>query len=210
MYTYDVLLFFHNLVYYLHMQPTNTIRFESFSDGVFAIAMTLLALELHVPYLGTIGGHYSLQGLVPLIPNLLTFVLSFLAIAIFWVNHHQLTQNVSTITRRRILWLNMLLLLFITLIPFVTETMSANAPSAVAVSMYAFVLFAASSSFSFLHYWLHISGKPGKVSIKRSLVGPLLYLFAIFAPIVYIPLAYALLVIPPLFYFLPKSATPSL
>lgn len=189
------------------MQPTNTIRFESFSDGVFAIAMTLLALELRVPYLQTIGGGFSLQGLVPLIPNLLTFVLSFVAIAIFWVNHHQLTQNINSITRRRILWLNILLLLFVTLIPFVTETMSINAPSPVAVSLYALALFGASASFSLLHYWIHRSAGISRVSMKRSLVGPSIYFLAILAPLLSLPLAYVLLAIPPLFYFLPKATT---
>lgn len=192
------------------MQPTNTIRFESFSDGVFAIAVTLLALELRVPYLQTIGGRYSLHPLISLIPDLLTFVLSFVAIAIFWVNHHQLTQNITTISRRRILWLNILLLLFVTLIPFVTETMSANAPSAVAVSMYALVLFGASASFSFLHYWIHRSSGKTHVPMKRSLVGPSLYFLAILAPVISIPLGYALLAIPPLFYFLPKTSKDSL
>ena len=192
------------------MQPAPTLRFESFSDGVFAIAVTLLALELRVPFIHGATYRASFQGLVPLIPSLLTFVLSFIAIAIFWVNHHQLTQNIATINKRRILWLNVLLLLFITLIPFVTETMSTNAPSALAVSMYAFVLFGASLSFSFLHYWIHKGTGRGKVPMKRSVVGPIIYFLAILAPALSIPLAYSLLLIPPLFYFLPKSATVSL
>ncbi len=191
------------------MQPTPTVRFESFSDGVFAIATTLLALELRVPFLQNSG--FSFQGLTPLIPSLLTFVLSFVTIAIFWVNHHQLTQTIETISRRRILWLNTLLLLFLTLIPFVTETLSANAPSSAATAIYAFVLFGASLSFSFLHYWIHKSNNPDKpVSTKRSVIGPTIYFLAIFAPLLSIPLAYVLLAIPPLFYFLPKSTTKSL
>jgi uncharacterized membrane protein len=185
------------------MQPTSTVRFESFSDGVFAIAVTLLALELRVPLFQHTG--YSLQALVPLIPSLLTFVLSFVAIAIFWVNHHQLTQVISTIDRRRILWLNMLLLLFVTLIPFVTETISVNDSSATAVSIYAFVLFAASASFSILRYWIHKSAGEKHVPMKRSLIGPIIYLVAIIASVYSIIFGYILLAIPPLFYFLPKS-----
>jgi uncharacterized membrane protein len=188
------------------MQPTNTLRFESFSDGVFAIAVTLLALELRVPYLQNGSWRLSLQGLIPLVPSLLTFVLSFLAIAIFWVNHHQLTQTITTINRRRILWLNMLLLLFVTLIPFVTQTMSVNAPAPVAVSMYAFVLFGASASFSLLRYWVHKAAGDSMVFMNRSFVGPTIYFFAILAPMFFVPLAYVLLAIPPLFYFLPKSS----
>ena len=186
------------------MQPTPTIRFESFSDGVFAIAMTLLALELRVPFLPK--GDFSLQGLVPLIPSLLTFVLSFVAIAIFWVNHHQLTQNLSSIARRRILWLNMLLLLFVTLIPFVTQTMSLNNHSITAVSIYAFVLFGASAGFSLLRYSIHKAAGEPVVLMGRSLIGPAIYLLAIFAPMIFLSVGYVLLAIPPLFYFLPKTS----
>jgi len=187
------------------MQPTNKIRFESFSDGVFAIAVTLLALELRVPYLKT--AQFSFQGLVPLIPSLLTFILSFTAIAIFWVNHHQLTQMLTTINQRRVLWLNIFFLFFVTLIPFVTQTMSLNAPSAAAQSIYALVLFGASASFSFLRYWIHKSCNDRHIiGMKRSLLGPTVYFLAILAPVISIPLGYVLLAIPPLFYFLPKSS----
>lgn len=188
------------------MEPTNKIRFESFSDGVFAIAVTLLALELRVPYLKTSGTSFSLQGLIPLIPSILTFVLSFVAIAIFWVNHHQLTQVIATINRRRILWLNMLFLLFLTVIPFVTQTMSLNAPSAPAVSIYAFVLLGASASFSMLRYSIHRSCGQRVIPMGRSLIGPAIYLLAMIAPVFSITLGYVLLAIPPLFYFLPKGS----
>lgn len=190
------------------MQPTNKVRFDSFSDGVFAIAVTLLALELRVPYLPSSNSAFSLHALIPLIPGLLTFVLSFVTIAIFWVNHHQLTQTLVTITRRRILWLNMLFLLFVILIPFVTQTMSLNTPSAVAVTIYAFVLFAASASFSLLRYWIHRSVGETNFAMKRSIIGPLIYLLAIIAPLFSITLGFILLAIPPLFYFLPKGSTP--
>ncbi len=190
------------------MQPTNKIRFESFSDGVFAIATTLLALELRVPGLHIYN--YDLSQFKPLVPELLTFILSFTAIAIFWVNHHQLTQSLASITRRRILWLNTLLLLFVVLIPFVTEMLSLNAPSAPAISIYALTLFGASVSFSFLRYWIHKCDGEFKVPMKRSLTGPLIYFVAIFVPMISIPLGYVILAIPPLFYFLPKSSPRSL
>ncbi len=188
------------------MQPTNKIRFDAFSDGVFAIAITLLALGLRVPYLPVSGMPFSLQGFAPIVPSLLTFVLSFGTIAIFWVNHHQLTQTLSTINRRRILWLNILFLLFVTLIPFVTQTMSLNAPSAVAVSIYAFTLFAASSSFSALRYWIHKSADDKHFVAKRGIIGPSIYLLAALAPLFSITLGYILLAIPPLFYFLPRKS----
>jgi uncharacterized membrane protein len=190
------------------MRPTNKIRFENFSDGVFAIAMTLLALELRVPGLHIYN--YDLSQFKPFIPELATFILSFTTIAILWVNHHQLTQNLASITRRRILWLNIVFLFFVVLTPFVTQVLSLNAPSAPAMSVYALTLFGASTSFTFLRYWIHKCDGQFVVPMKRSLTGPLLYFLAIFVPMISIPLGYLFLAIPPLFYFLPKSSTPSL
>ncbi|MES2225057.1 MAG: TMEM175 family protein [Patescibacteria group bacterium] len=190
------------------MEPTTKIRFESFSDGVFAIAITLLALELHVPALNT--DSFRAADLIPLIPGVMTFVLSFVAIAIFWVNHHQLTQVFTHITRRRILWLNIFFLLFLTLIPFVTETMSANIFFGPSISIYAIVLFGASASFSWLRYWIHRSNGDRHILMGRSIIGPAIYFLAVLAPLVSIELAYILLAIPPLFYFLPKHSTPAL
>ncbi len=187
------------------MQPTNKIRFEAFSDGVFAIAMTLLALELRVP--GLHVHNYDISQFKPLVPQMMTFILSFVTIAIFWVNHHQLTQNLASISRRRILWLNIFFLLFVVLTPFVTQTLSLNIPSAPAMSIYALVLFGASASFSLLRYWIHRCSGQIVIPMDRSLIGPLIYILAIFAPIVSIPLGYVLLALPPLYYFLPKGSS---
>ncbi|HEY0980298.1 MAG TPA: TMEM175 family protein [Candidatus Paceibacterota bacterium] len=188
------------------MQPTGKIRLEAFSDGVFAIAITLLALELHVPaFLGTtfLG---SLHELIPLIPSMLTFVLSFITIAIFWVNHHQLTQNFSTITKRRILWSNILFLLFLTLIPFVTAAVSISPTAPLAVFFYSLVLLGSSLSFTLMRYFVHKGCGQSHIPMTRSLIGPIVYLLAVIASIFSVWIAYFLLAIPALFYFLPKGS----
>ncbi len=187
------------------MQVThNKARLEQFSDGVFAIAITLLALELHVPTIisNAIGG--GLLELLPLLPNILTFVLSFVTIAIFWVNHHQLTQDIGII-RRRVLWMNILLLLFVTLIPFGTNVASANPGNPLAIMTYALILFAGSVSFSVLRYFVHTSCGEKHIPIRRSIIGPLFYGIAVIAAAFFIPLAYLFLAIPPVYYFLPKA-----
>ena len=189
------------------MHPINKIRFENFSDGVFAIAITLLALELRVPGLHIYN--YDLSQFRPFVPELATFVLSFTTIAIFWVNHHQLTQSINHITRRRVLWANLLFLLFVVLTPFVTKVLSLNAPSGPAMSIYALALFFASLSFTLLRYWVHKCEGQTKVPMGRSITGPLLYFVAIFVPMISIPIGYLFLAIPPLFYFLPKSSEPT-
>ena len=94
------------------MQPIHKGRLEAFSDGVFSIAITLLALELKVPHLINSSLYQSAREVLPLIPNVATFILSFITIAIFWVNHHQLTRSVETVSRR-IIWSNILFLMFL-------------------------------------------------------------------------------------------------
>ena len=186
----------------------NKARLEAFSDGVFAIAITLLALELHVPSLESHSIAGGIREVLPLFPNILTFVLSFMTIAIFWVNHHQLTQDIGPI-RRRLLWVNILLLLFVTLIPFGTNVASANPTHSLAIVTYAFILFAGSVSFTVLRYLVHKSCGEHHVLMKRSYIGPILYGLAVISSFVFIPMAYFFLAIPPLFYFLPKARSHS-
>jgi uncharacterized membrane protein len=97
-------------------------RLESFSDGVFAVAITLLALNLTVegpghgtPLLHQLGHHW---------PSFVAYVISFFTIGIIWVNHHVLIANIAVVNRT-LLFLNLLLLLIIVAIPFVTSTMAA-------------------------------------------------------------------------------------
>jgi uncharacterized membrane protein len=187
------------------MQPIPKARFEQFSDGVFAIAITLLAFELRVVHLTSPIISSSLRELIPLIPIILTFVLSFITIAIFWVNHHQLTDMLSTINKRRILWGNMLFLLFVTLIPFASQTIGQNPLHPLAMLTYCLVLFGASVSFSAVRYNIHRSLGEEHVPQSRSVLGPVIYLLAAFVCIVSVRGSYALLLIPPLYYFLPKS-----
>jgi uncharacterized membrane protein len=96
-------------------------RLESFSDGVFAVAITLLALNLtiagpgHKSLLYQLGHHW---------PSFVAYVISFFTIGIIWVNHHTLIANIAVVNRT-LLFLNLLLLLIIVAIPFVTATMAA-------------------------------------------------------------------------------------
>lgn len=182
----------------------NKARLEQFSDGVFAIAITLLALELNIPSLSTYDFQSSLQEMLPNLPNILTFVLSFVTIAIFWVNHHQLTQEIGPI-RRRVLWTNVLTLLFVTLIPFGTQVVSTYVLHPLATMTYALILFGGSISFTTLRYFVHQSCGEDKIPMKRSLVGPIIYFLAVAVAPFSVWISYILLAIPPLYYFLPKG-----
>jgi uncharacterized membrane protein len=96
-------------------------RVEAFSDGVFAIAITLLILEIRVPH----GDHGLWEGLVALWPSYIAFLMSFIVILIMWVNHHELLRMVQGVNYP-FLFANGLLLLSVTVVPFPTAVLAAN------------------------------------------------------------------------------------
>jgi uncharacterized membrane protein len=108
-------------------------RLEAFSDGVIAIIITIMVLELKVPH-GT-----DFTALVPLLSVFLSYVLSFIYIAIYWNNHHHLVQAVRQVNGR-ILWANVHLLFWLSLIPFVTAWMGENHFASAPVALYGTVL----------------------------------------------------------------------
>jgi uncharacterized membrane protein len=94
-------------------------RLEAFSDGVMAIIITIMVLELEIPHEG------NLAALIPLLPKFLSYVLSFIYIGIYWNNHHHLFQAAEQVNGS-VLWANLHLLFWLSLIPFVTGWMGEN------------------------------------------------------------------------------------
>ena len=94
-------------------------RLEAFSDGMFAIILTILVLELHVPELENSSFAAFSAGMLQLAPKFFAFVFSFFIIAIFWINHHSIIHHVHKVDTK-LLWLNMGLLFFSCLFPFIT------------------------------------------------------------------------------------------
>ena len=196
-----------------HDHSLSTSRIEAFSDGVIAIALTLLVLELKVPML--VAGETAAQvwhTLSQLGPEFISFVLSFFVICIFWVNHHQFFHTLEKATRK-LLWLNNLLLFWICFIPFPTAFLGRYPTNVVAVIVYGSVLCAAAISFSVMtHYAMfrgnlmerHVDKKERKSAQHRSYWGILLYgLSVVLAPLsVFISLAIFCIV--PLIYFVPR------
>ena len=115
-------------------------RLEAFSDGVIAIIITIMVLELKVPH-GT-----GLAALKPLIPVFLSYILSFVFLGIYWSNHHHLLQAVKRVSGP-VLWANLHLLFWLSLTPFVTGWMGENSFAALPVSLYGVVLFMASIAY---------------------------------------------------------------
>jgi len=98
---------------------TSKNRLEAFSDGMFAIILTILVLELHVPELETSALPVFLEGMKILAPKFLSFLFSFFILAIFWVNHHHIVHQIERVDSK-LLWLNIALLFFSSLFPFLT------------------------------------------------------------------------------------------
>ncbi len=115
-------------------------RLEAFSDGVIAILITIMVIELHAPH----GNELAALG--PVVPTLLSFVLSFIYIGIYWNNHHHMLHAVKRINGA-VLWANMHLLFWLALVPFVTGWMGASRFAAVPVAAYGVVLFCAAVAY---------------------------------------------------------------
>ena len=115
-------------------------RLEAFSDGVLAIILTIMVLELKVPDEGTLAALY------PLAPKFLSYVLSFIYIAIYWNNHHHLWQAAKHVNGP-ILWTNLHLLFWLSLIPFVTGWMGENNFAQLPVLFYGIVLIMAAFAY---------------------------------------------------------------
>ena len=108
-------------------------RFEAFSDGVIAVIITIMVLELKAPH-GT-----ELSSLVPIIPIFLSYVISFIYVGIYWNNHHHMMHAVQNVNGKA-LWANLHLLFWLSLIPFVTAWVNENHFAAVPVALYGAIL----------------------------------------------------------------------
>jgi uncharacterized membrane protein len=156
----------------------NTSRMEAFSDGVIAIIITIMVLEQKVPH-GT-----DLASLVPMVPNFLAYVLSFIYVGIYWNNHHHMLHATKQVTGA-ILWANLNLLFWLSMFPIVTEWAGENHTASVPTALYGMILLLAAVA-----YWLlqrQIIAAQGAQSLLRRAVGhdlkgkisPLLYALGI-------------------------------
>ncbi len=123
----------------------NKTRLEAFSDGVLAIILTIMVLELKVPH----GSDWLT--LKPLLPVFFSYVISFMLIGIYWGNHHHLLSTVKRITSG-IMWSNLLLLFWLSLVPVATGWMGENHFAAHTVVLYAVILVCAGLSYSLLQH----------------------------------------------------------
>ena len=149
-------------------------RLEAFSDGVIAIIITIMVLELRVPH----GA--ELSALRPLVPVLLSYVLSFVYIGIYWNNHHHMLTATHKVNGR-ILWANLHLLFWLSLVPFVTGWMGENHFAAVPVAIYGVVLIMAAVAYTILaRFLVALHGKDSTLALaigkdSKGIVSLILY-----------------------------------
>jgi uncharacterized membrane protein len=181
----------------------NKLRLETISDGIFAIIITVMLLELKIPQ-GT--DLYALKGELHLI---FSYILSFIYIGIYWNNHHHLFQVVQSINGK-ILWVNLHLMYWLTMIPLTTAWAAYTHYAALPTSIYAFILFMCSVSYRVLETTL--LKQQGQHSLLAQLVGKdrklwissVLYGTSIFLSFMNSKLTLLILGILAVFWFLPN------
>jgi uncharacterized membrane protein len=180
-----------------------TNRIEAFSDGVIAILITIMVLELKAPHDPTPAS------LARMWPTFFAYVLSFIIIAIYWVNHHHLIHLVTRVDSV-VLWANINLLFWISLIPWVTVYLGDNHALPFPVALYAAVSTAGAASFYLLrssiarhHHELEFKGLNKKMA-RKNLIAIFIYVAAMGAAFVYTPVALIMIALPAAMYFLPN------
>lgn len=136
-------------------------RLEAFSDGVLAIIITIMVLELKVP------GGQGLNELISLLPAFLSYILSFVYVGIYWNNHHHLLHTVHKITGA-MMWANLHLLFWLSLFPFATSWMGSNPFTVIPSTLYGFVLLMTAIAYHILQ-WLIIKSDANQSNLKRAI-----------------------------------------
>ena len=185
-----------------------TTRLEAFSDGVIAIIITIMVLELHVPH------DAAPAALAALLPVLLSYVLSFVTVAIYWVNHHHLIHLVRRVTSR-LLWANIHFLFWLSLLPFATGYLGAHAGQAMAVALYGAIAVGCALGYFVMQHGVAVHlARDGRMTPDetppsrwrdRNLIS--LGLLLVSVPLAFaLPwVATALFCVPPFLYFMPDD-----
>jgi uncharacterized membrane protein len=190
-------------------------RISAFSDGVFSIAITLLVLNLHIP-LDIHGQFVSPKALPDALrtewPNLLSYMLSFVIIGIYWVAHHNMFHYIKR-ANRPFLWINILFLMCVAFIPFPAALLGAYPTTQTAVVVYAATLIVTNLILSLL-WWYATSGHrlvdedidPHFVSTvnRRNMTAPVVYLVAIGLSLLNIYASLVLFFVFPFYYIVPS------
>jgi uncharacterized membrane protein len=183
-------------------------RLEAFSDGVFAIVITLLILDVRFPA----DKPLTLETLWGVAPHLWAFVLSFVIVGVYWVSHHNMLYFIRTVDRQ-LLWLNLTLLLLVVFIPFPAALLGQHADSELAVALYGINLMLVNAAGTAM--WLYATSRPhlavdgmapalSRFVAKLHAAPILVYAAAIALAHWYVPLGLILFAAVPAFFILPN------
>jgi len=191
------------------VSPT-TSRLEAFSDGVIAIAITLLVIEIHVPKVGHSGLIDALWGQWP---SYVAFLISFAVIGIMWVSHHSMFERIAAVDRG-LLFLNLALLMGIAFLPFPTALLAeyvreGGTNSSVAAAIYSAIM--AVIGLAFAAMWRHLLRNPQllvsgiseeriQIAIRKSMVGPAVYTASIGLAFIYAPACFVVYALVALYF----------
>ncbi|MEO8772636.1 MAG: TMEM175 family protein [Ferruginibacter sp.] len=179
----------------------STARIEAFSDGVFAIVITLLAFQFKVPKF-TYGAkfHTNFIELLKILPNLVGFIFSFFFVAVFWVNHHQLYHSIKE-ANRKLLWYNIHLLFWITMLPFPIAMIGDHPEVPISAMSLGVVLLMSSFAAFLVRRYSYTTAKlvnevlsedSIQYGLKNNIIAIILNLVAIFAAIFSVYIAYVI------------------
>ena len=177
-------------------------RLEAFSDGVIAIIITIMVLELKAPH----GS--NLQALLPIVPVFLSYVLSFTFVGIYWNNHHHMLHAVETVSGAA-LWANLHLLFWLSLTPFVTAWMDENDFAAAPVALYGFILLMSAVAYYLLAHILVRANGPDCALAKalgedrKGIASIVIYMLGVIASIWSSWISIALYVVVAIIWFVP-------
>ncbi|MFX1503284.1 MAG: TMEM175 family protein [Promethearchaeota archaeon] len=185
-------------------------RVETFSDAVFAIILTLLVLELHVP---EVADHSNFDeyvtAMIPLIPKFISFILSFIMVAIYWVNHHYFFRYIQNVSLG-LVWVNNILLLTICFIPFPTALLGNHPTDQFPVMIYGLYSLISSLAFSLMRVYsirnklLDVDDESIKIlGPKHSIPGITIYALSILFSFVNVYVSLACFFLVPVLYFVP-------
>ncbi len=191
-----------------------TIRIEAFSDGVIAIIITLMILEIKLPFIppeATSGEIWNRLG--EMTPHLIAYIMSFVVLGILWVNHHHFFHQVAH-TDRKLPWLNLHLLFWMSLIPLPTAFIGEHYQKPEATAFYGFVMFMTAVAFALMRTYsqdkanLSLENLSKRLQMRYRLmnrIGSFLYFISIFAGYVSVYISLAIFILVPMMYFIPMK-----
>lgn len=190
-------------------------RVEAFSDGIFAIIVTLLVLEIKVPHISDYNSQSELlNALSALFPKFISWIMSFFTVAVIWVNHHKLFKQFKQLDSG-IFWWNAVLLLWTSFIPFPTAVLGDYPGNFVSIVLYGVVMALMAASFTCMRYYVLHKGyllEPDVNTVlfskgtKASLIfGPVLYLTGVVAGFISPYLSFAVFLIIPVYFIFSET-----